>query len=100
MKKYGIKYHPKVREDIKKLDSQNKLKIKTAIERKLTYAPEIYGERLKGTLSDLWKLRVGDYKVVFLIEDDTVYILGIWHRREAYEKVNVKNILSRLDKLR
>ncbi len=100
MKKYGIKYHPKVKEDIKKLDSQVKLKVKTAIEQKLTSTPEIYGERLKGTLSDLWKLRVGDYRVVFFIEENTVYILGIWHRREAYEKVNVKDILNRLNKLR
>ncbi len=45
MKKYGIKYHPKVKEDIKKLDSQVKLKVKTAIEQKLTSTPEIYGER-------------------------------------------------------
>ena len=49
MKKYGIKYHPKVKEDIKSLDRQTKEKIKKAIEEKLTAEPLIYGERLKGT---------------------------------------------------
>jgi len=96
MKKFGVKYHPKVKEDIKKLDIKTKERIKRAIERKLMTAPEMYGERLKGTLKDLWKLRVGDYRVIFLIERETVYVLGIWHRKEAYEKVNVKDILERL----
>jgi len=96
MKRFGVKYHPKVKEDIKKLDRKTKERIKKAIERKLMTSPEIYGEKLKGTLKDLWKLRVGNYRVVFLIERKTVYILGIWHRKEAYEKVNVKDILERL----
>ena len=99
MKRFGVKYHPKVKEDVKKLDIKAKERIKRAIERKLTIAPEIYGERLRGTLKDLWKLRVGDYRVVFLIEGETVYVLGIWHRKEAYEKVNVKDILERLKRL-
>ena len=45
---------------------KTKERIKRAIERKLMTAPEMYGERLKGTLKDLWKLRVGDYRVIFL----------------------------------
>jgi len=96
MKKFGVKYHPKVKDDVKKLDVRIKERIKKAIERKLMTAPEIYGERLKGNLKDLWKLRIGDYRVVFLIEGKTVYILGIWHRKEAYEKVSVKDILERI----
>ncbi len=96
MKKFGIRYHPKVKDDIKKLDEKTKRRIKEAIEKKLSVAPEIYGERLKGTLKDAWKLRVGNYRVVFIVRENTVYVLGIWHRREAYEKVNVKDILKRL----
>ncbi|EDP74797.1 type II toxin-antitoxin system RelE/ParE family toxin [Hydrogenivirga sp. 128-5-R1-1] len=96
MKKYGIKYHPKVKEDIKSLDRQTKEKIKKAIEEKLTAEPLIYGERLKGTLRDLWKLRAGSYRVIYIVEDDTVYILGILHRREAYRNVSVEDLLRRL----
>jgi len=99
MKRFGVKYHPKVKDDVKKLDARIKERIKKAIERKLMTAPEMYGKRLKGTLKDLWKLRVGDYRVVFLIEGETVYVLGIWHRKEAYEKVSVKDILERIKRL-
>jgi len=96
MKKFGLKYHPKVKEDITKLDSHYKNRIKKAIEEKLTKAPEIFGERLKGTLKDLWKLRIGNYRVVYFIDGETVFILGIWHRREVYKKLTVETILKRV----
>jgi mRNA interferase RelE/StbE len=96
MKRFGIKYHPKVKEDLKKLDRETKEKIKKAIEEKLTKAPEIFGERLKGTLKEFWKLRVGNYRVIFLLEEGTVFVLGIWHRKEAYKKLKIENLLKRL----
>jgi mRNA interferase RelE/StbE len=36
---------------------------------------------------DLWRVRVGDYRVVYIIEDDNkmVTVTRIAHRREAYE---------------
>jgi len=62
----------------------------------LTTNPRFYGKRLKGTLKDLWKLRVGNYRVVFLIKKGDVFILGIWHRREAYSNISIENLLKRL----
>ncbi len=62
MRKYGIRYLTRVKEDVKSLDIQTKKRIKKAIEKKLTSEPLIYGERLKGSLRDLWKLRVGNYR--------------------------------------
>jgi len=99
MKKYGIRYHPKVKEDVKSLDKPTKEKIKRAIEEKLSTEPLIYGERLKGTLRDLWKLRVGSYKVIYIVEEETVYVLGIVHRREAYKGISVDDLLRRLRSL-
>ncbi len=96
MKRFGIKYHPKVKEDIKKLDKETKEKIKKSIEGKLTKAPEIFGERLKGTLKEFWKLRVGNYRVIFIVEEDTVFVLGIWHRKKAYGKLKIESLLRRL----
>ena len=96
MKKFGLRYHPKVKEDIKNIDNHFKNQIKTAIEDKLTKAPEIFGEKLKGTLKDLWKLRVGNYRVIYFIDEETVFILGIWYRREVYKKLTVKAILKRI----
>ena len=96
MKRYGIRYHPEVREDLKSIDKQIKDRIRRAVEDRLTTEPLIYGDRLKGVLRDLWKLRVGSYRVIYILEGDTVYILAIVHRREAYRRANVRDLLGRL----
>jgi len=64
-----------------------KRRIKSAIESRLAVAPHQYGEPLRKTLKGYWKLRVGDYRVVFKIVENEVWILGISHRKEVYEKI-------------
>lgn len=56
-----------------------------AIEARLTSHPEQYGQRLRKSLFGLWKLRIGDYRIVYEIEKDTVVIWLVCHRRDAYE---------------
>lgn len=51
--------------------------------------PRCIGEALKGSrFGELWKYRVGDYRIVASIEDDRVLILVVrfGHRREVYRK--------------
>lgn len=49
---------------------------------------QINSLQLKGKLSDLHKLRVGDYRVIYEInnEAEIVIIHFIGHRREVYKK--------------
>jgi mRNA interferase RelE/StbE len=80
---YTIRYHHLVKsEDIPRLDSTVKTRIGKAIETRLMIAPEEYGEPLRRTLKGYWKLRVGDYRVVFKVEGDQITVLGIRHRKE------------------
>ena len=84
-----IKYHPLVLKlDIPKLDKTFKERIKNAIENKLLINPFIYGISLRGSLRNLRKLRVGDYRVVFLLEKNGIFIVAIAHRRIVYEIVS------------
>ena len=46
---------------------------------------------MKGTLKGYWKLRVGDYRVVYKIMGTEVWIFGIIHRKKIYD-----DVLSRL----
>jgi mRNA-degrading endonuclease RelE of RelBE toxin-antitoxin system len=62
------------------------LKLDT-IETRLMTAPQQYGAPLRKTLKGYWKLRVGDYRIIFRIMDQVIYILGIIHRKKAYEKI-------------
>ena len=84
---FTLLYHPDVEGDITRIDERLKKRIKTAIENRLVAAPHLYGEPLRKTLKGYWKLRVGDYRVVYKIAEDEVWILGIIHRKEVYEKV-------------
>lgn len=85
---YIITYHHLVKtEDLPRLDNTIRTRIKKAIETRLMVAPEQYGEPLRRTLKGYWKLRVGDYRVVFKIERDQITILGIRHRRDVYEVI-------------
>lgn len=51
--------------------------------------PRGIGEALKGSrFGELWKYRVGDYRIVASIEDDVLLILVVrfGHRREVYRR--------------
>jgi len=49
---------------------------------------------LKRSLKGYWKLRVGDYGVVYRIARTEVWMLGILHRKQVYEDV-LRRILWR-----
>jgi mRNA interferase RelE/StbE len=85
---FELSYHPEVKStDIPLLDAKLRIRIKNVIERRLTTAPHLYGEPLRKTLRGYWKLRVGDYRVVFKIVAEEVWILGIIHRKNVYEAI-------------
>jgi mRNA interferase RelE/StbE len=49
---------------------------------------DIQHEALTGNLTGLYKLRVGDYRVIYEIvrKEKTIVIHAIGHRREIYQK--------------
>ena len=85
---FKLRYHPDVKSiDIPLLDARNKARIKRAIEERLATAPHQYGDPLRKTLKGFWKLRVGDFRVVYKIVAQEVWILGIIHRRDVYKRI-------------
>lgn len=83
---FEIQYHEAVvSEDIPKLSKEWRDTIKVAIETKLTKHPEIFGKPLRHSLKGYRKLRVGDYRIVFRIEKQTVQIFIIQHRSVVYK---------------
>ena len=85
---YHLAYHPEVRtKDVLAINQNLRERISRAIETRLTTEPQRYGAPLRRTLKGYWKLRVGDYRVVFKIVNDEVWIYGIIHRRDVYDKI-------------
>jgi len=90
---FEIKYHPEVKKiDLIKIDSKNKVMIKSAIEDRLMINPELYGKPLRRTLKGYWKLRVGEYRVIFKVVEKKIMIFGIIHRKDVYPKVTKRVI--------
>lgn len=72
-------------EDIPRIATVWKEKIKSAIGDKLVTHPDVYGKPLRRSLHGYRKLRVGDYRVVFRIEMVLVKIFAIAHRSVVYK---------------
>ena len=86
---FELRYHPDVKTvDIPQLDAKLKTRIKHTIEMRLTTEPQKYGSPMRKTLHGYWKLRAGDYRIVFKIVGAEVWVLGIIHRKKVYEAID------------
>ncbi|MFA7255556.1 MAG: type II toxin-antitoxin system RelE/ParE family toxin [Candidatus Omnitrophota bacterium] len=84
---FEILYHPDVpQKDLPRIASTERQRIRRAIEQKLAFFPHEFGAPLRHTLKGYWKLRVGDWRIIFKIQGRTITILRIGHRREIYGK--------------
>ena len=91
MTNFGIRYHPEVKtSDFPQINKDVRSRIKKAIEERILTAPHEYGTPLRKTLKGYWKLRVGDYRVVYKISDKVVTILCIRHRKMVYKTANMR----------
>lgn len=84
---YKIEYLDSVKEDLVSISKTHKEQIRKAIEKKLTTNPIEFGKPLQYSLKGLRRLRVGDYRIIFQIEEKTkiVLVIKIGHRREVYD---------------
>lgn len=72
--RYRLDWRSSARKDLNRLDRQVAARILLAINA-LTNNPRPPGvKRLKGA-ANLWRIRVGDYRVVYVIEDDRLVVL-------------------------
>ena len=85
---YNLLYHPDVtKEDLKLIPSNIKDRIRKAIETRLAKDPVLFGQPLRQSLRGHRKLRVGDWRVIYRVESNSVMILKIGNRKEVYQEV-------------
>ena len=83
---FRVRYDERVKNDIARLSSASQKRIKKVIEEKLTTKPELFGKPLRYSLLGFRSLRVGDYRIVFIIEKNReVFIVLIAHRKDVYK---------------
>ncbi|MCF7792507.1 MAG: type II toxin-antitoxin system RelE/ParE family toxin [Candidatus Cloacimonetes bacterium] len=86
--KYGVKFHKKAVEEFKRIDPVWQRRIKAKI-LQLAENPASLKHNLKalkGNLQDLFRLRVGSYRIIFQKKENDliIIIIRIAHRREVY----------------
>ncbi len=54
---------------------------------KLTVNPYLFGKPLSQSLKNCRSLRIGDYRVVYVIIGSRVRILSVRHRSKGYEGI-------------
>ena len=75
--------------EFKKLDRYTQLIIKKWIDKNIDGCenPRAYGKALVADKKGLWRYRIGDYRLICVIEDDRLVILAlaIGHRKDIYK---------------
>lgn len=87
---YRVEYLSGVlHQDILKLGSSEKILIERAIVNRLQTNPLQYGKPLGHSLHGLRRLRVGDYRILYKVEEKKglVTITAIGHRRDIYKRL-------------
>jgi len=78
-----IEYKASVGRELRRLDRRAAIRILDKIEQELT-SDHLKPIPLSGSFDGLYKLRVGDYRVIYALSADSVSVLRIAHRREVY----------------
>ncbi len=83
---YIIVYTRRAEKDIRKLDPSIKPQIGKAL-LKLQNNPFEHSEKLTDSIIGAYRIRIGDYRVIFDIEGKDIVILRVGHRKEIYKRL-------------
>jgi mRNA interferase RelE/StbE len=96
---WQVKIHRLViEEDFRKIPEKKRTEILKTIRKKLGTEPERFGVSLRYELKGFRKLRVGDYRVIYLIEKQEirVLVLKIGIRRDSEVYLEMQQRLKKL----
>ena len=87
---YQVQFSEKALRELKKLDKHTVMLIMAWIKKNLDGCtdPRVHGKGLTANRSGEWRYRVGDYRILAQINDETITILvlSIGHRKNVYDR--------------
>ncbi|MBI3089229.1 MAG: type II toxin-antitoxin system RelE/ParE family toxin [Candidatus Tectomicrobia bacterium] len=85
---WTIEYAKSVQKFVRKLEPQTRSRIRDYLEKQVAALddPRTLGKALRGHLGNLWRYRVGDYRIICDVQDDrlVVLVVEIGYRRDVY----------------
>ena len=87
---WKVEFDPHAEKELRKIDKIHSSRIIKFLRTRLEHTadPRSIGEALRGPFKQLWKYRVGDFRIICDIQDDVIKILvlRIAHRRKIYKR--------------
>lgn len=87
---YKIKFEKKAEKQLMKIDATQRRMIIDWISKNLdqTSDPKKLGKPLKGRLSEYWRYRIGNYRLIVDIKDNEfiIIVVQVAHRQNVYKR--------------
>ncbi len=93
---FRVLWHAEARKDLSKIPPSVVESIVHAVDDRLSLAPDLIGDPLKGTTNRLWKIRFGGYRIVYTIHISRkeVWVLPVRKRDIVYRDQHVQALLK------
>lgn len=84
---YNVIWHEGTLKDLKKINRISAKKIVTKVKNYLIQDPVKLGTPLKGNLKGFYRYRIGEYQVIYVIDqaEKKIIILNVKHRKKIYK---------------
>lgn len=84
---YRVKLRPQAIQGLKKIAEPDRVRIGRRIDA-LAENPRSEGMKKLLGAEDLYRIRVGDYRVIYMIQDDVLLVLvvRVGHRKDIYRR--------------
>lgn len=84
---YRVVWEDKAIDDLSDLPDKISTQIYNKVEKYLALEPRNLGAPLSGNYSGYYRYRMGDYRIIYEINDDeiVIYVVRVGHRKEIYE---------------
>ena len=87
---WNIEYDSRVLKEMKRLDRKARQQILDYFDERIALSKNSrnYGKGLKSAFAGLWRYRIGNYRAICNIEDETltVLVVRVGHCNKVYEK--------------
>ena len=86
MAKFNLTFKRSADKELQKLPSPVLKKIVPKIKKLVEDPYPVYSKKLSGSSHHAYRIREGDYRVLYVVEKTRIFIFRIGHRREVYRK--------------
>lgn len=105
-RRYRVEFADETKKELRDLGHAAAVEILSAVDKKLTVDPEGYGDPLHKDLRGYFKLPVGQWRVVYHVDDDLVLVLVLavgkraeGDRENIYSQVTGEDLAARRQRL-